>query len=386
MSIKTLSIYTFRNISEAHLTLSPFFNLITGENGAGKSSILEAVYFLSHGRSFRGSILEPLIQFKQQKTILQAVIITNMDNEISLGVMKSLVEDGQIKIGGDVCRSAAELAALLPALLLNADSFDLLTGGPAFRRQWVDWGLFHVEQSYADLWRQYNRVLKQRNAALKKGASSIVTCWDADLAHLGEKMAQHRADYIEEIMPLCNGLFARFCDFSFSFQYDRGWASALPLLDSLQRALSRDLHLGYTSVGPHRADLGLRIGDKPVQTILSRGQLKWLIYSLKLAQGILLKQQTGKRCIYLLDDVPSEWDERRQKVLASILRDMASQVLITGIDLAYFQALTADLPTKMFHVEQGVVKEGDHVISISSESPMQGDPKNRIGPLCGSIL
>ncbi len=357
MSIKTLSIYTFRNLTEVHLTLSPFFNLISGENGAGKSSILEAVYFLSHGRSFRGHVLEPLIQFNQQKTILQALIETTSQNEVSLGVMKSLVEEGQIKIGGELCRSAAELAVLLPVQLLNADSFDLLNGGPAFRRQWMDWGLFHVEPSYGDLWRQYNRVLKQRNAALKREGAAVVRCWDEELAQIGEKMALHRAYYIEQIMPLCNDIFGRFCDFSFYFQYERGWDADKLLLDALQGGLARDQHLGYTSAGPHRAELRLTIEDKPVQTILSRGQQKWLIYSLKLAQGLLLKQQTGKSCVYLLDDVPAEWDDQRQKTLIAVLQDMASQVLITGIDLSYLHELTANLPTKMFHVEHGVVME-----------------------------
>lgn len=357
MSIKTLSIYTFRNLTEAHLALSPFFNLISGENGAGKSSILEAVYFLSHGRSFRGHVLEPLIQFNQQKTILQAVITTVTQNEVSLGIMKSLIEEGQIKINGELCRSAVELAALLPVQLLNADSFDLLNGGPGFRRQWMDWGLFHVEHSYSDLWRQYNRVLKQRNAALKKERGAAVQCWDEELAQMGEKMALQRSCYIDQIMPLCNSIFKRFCDFTFSFHYERGWDGTSSLSESLRHSLARDQHLGYTSVGPHRADLQLNIQGKAAQTILSRGQQKWLIYSLKLAQGLLLKQQTDKSCVYLLDDVPSEWDDQRQKTLISILQDMASQVLITGIDLSYLQELTAEWPTKMFHVEHGVVTE-----------------------------
>jgi DNA replication and repair protein RecF len=357
MSIKTLSIYTFRNLTEAHLTLSPFFNLIAGENGAGKSSILEAVYFLSHGRSFRGHVLEPLVQFNQQKTILQALITTAAQNEVSVGVMKSLIEDGQIKIGGELCRSAVELAALLPVQLLNADSFDLLNGGPAFRRQWMDWGLFHVEHAYGDLWRRYNHVLKQRNAALKKEGGAAVRCWDEELTQMGEKMALQRAQYIEQIMPLSNDIFGRFCDFSFYFQYERGWGADLSLRDALHGSLARDQHLGYTSVGPHRADLKLSIENKAVQAILSRGQQKWLIYSLKLAQGQLLKQQTDKNCVYLLDDVPAEWDAQRQKILIGVLRDMLSQVLITGIDLSYLYELTGDLPTKMFHVERGVVTQ-----------------------------
>ncbi len=357
MSIKTLSIYTFRNLGEVHLSLSPFFNLIVGENGAGKSSILEAVYFLSHGRSFRGNILDPLIQFQQEKMVLQALIDIEKENEVSIGVLKSLSEEGQIKIGGNSCRSAAELAALLPVQLLNADSFDLLNGGPSFRRQWMDWGLFHVEQSYGELWRQYHRILKQRNAALKKQDDASVHCWDEALAQMGEQMASRRVDYIDAIMPLCNTLFSRFCDFSFYFQYDRGWGAGLSLMEALKSNFNRDRYLGYTSLGPHRADLCLSIENKAVQAILSRGQQKWLIYSLKLAQGLWLQAQTGKNSVYLLDDVPAEWDEQRQEVLISILRGMEAQVLITGIDLSYLLELIIDLPVKMFHVERGVVKE-----------------------------
>ncbi len=361
MSIQSLSIYTFRNLAEIHLQLSPFFNLIVGQNGAGKSSILEAVYFLSHGRSFRSHLLESLVQVGQDKMILQALLEDESGNDISLGVMKSLSEEGQIKIGGSVCRSAAELATLLPVQLLNADSFELLTGGPVFRRQWMDWGLFHVEHSYGELWRQYQRVLKQRNAAIKYNNRELICCWDEELAAVGEKMAALRKDYIEQIMPLTNQLFARFCDFSFIFQYQRGWGDEWSLLEALQRSLDRDCRLGYTSVGPHRADLLLKIMDNTVQAILSRGQQKWLIYSLKLAQGEWLRQQRAKKCIYLLDDVPAEWDDYRQQVVISILKEMQSQVLITGIDLQHLQSSLSDVPNKMFHVEHGIVEALDNV-------------------------
>ncbi len=369
MTIKTLSVYTFRNLSDAHLSLSPGFNLIEGQNGAGKSSLLEAVYFLSHGRSFRTLHLDPLVQFGQDKLILQAEIDSFEGQSLSLGIMKTLKGEGQIKIAGEICHSAAELAALLPVQLLNSDSFELLNGGPLFKRQWMDWGMFHVEHSYGSLWKQYQRVLKQRNSAIKTGASASIRCWDESLAAMGEHIARQRAEYMADIIPICSSILARFCDFKISFHYDRGWDASFSLAQALESGLSRDQYLGYTRSGPHRADLRLNLSECPVNNVLSRGQQKWLIYSLKLAQGIFLASKTQKRCVYLLDDLPAEWDDYRQKVLIELLKEMSPQVLITGIGLSHLQEALGDSPVKMFHVEQGRVQEQD----TNLEMPLSED-------------
>lgn len=337
MNITQLSIQNFRNIQSVNIKLHPRFNLLIGDNGAGKTSVLEAIHFLSLGRSFRSKQLNRIIKTGKPEFVLFA------KNEHSrIGLSRHISGEAKLKLNGDLLQGHVLVTQQFPVLLFNPESFQLFTDGSRPRRQLIDWGIFYQDRQFLPVWHQYKKGLQQRNAALKTNQNAgQVQLWDAILIKAAQKIDQLRAAYIEQIKEALGGVIGSFIQQQgIELQYYRGWSREKELQQVLQEDLQRDQQLGFTHHGPHRADLRLRAKSKPAQEVLSRGQQKVLVCGLKLAQGLLLQQQTGKQCVYLLDDIASELDVNNRELLLNYLRQLNAQVMLTSIDKSigqYFQ-------------------------------------------------
>ena len=337
MNITQLSIQNFRNIQSASIKLHPRFNLLVGDNGAGKTSVLEAIHFLSLGRSFRSKQLNRIIKAGKPEFVLFA-----RNKYSKVGLSRHVSGEAKLKLNGDLLHSHVLVTRQFPVLLFNPESFQLFTDGSKPRRQLIDWGVFYQDCQFLPTWHQYKKGLQQRNAALKTNQGvGQVQLWDAILIKAAQQIDQLRAVYIEHIKVVLDSIIGSFIQQqSIELQYYRGWSKEKELQQVLQEDLQRDQQLGFTHHGPHRADLRLRAKGKPAQEILSRGQQKVLVCGLKLAQGLLLQQQTGKQCIYLLDDIASELDVAHRELLLNYLRQLNAQVVLTSIDKnigRYFQ-------------------------------------------------
>jgi DNA replication and repair protein RecF len=214
-----------------------------------------------------------------------------------------------------------------------------------------------VEHSFSEVCQRYQRLLKQRNAALKqreRGASLQV--WERELAELGEKITLLRQQHLAALMPFIEqAKNALLPTLPIQIEYEQGWKQGVSLATAISQAYAQDERWGYTSVGPHRADITFTIQTFPAQQVLSRGQQKLLICALHLAQAQQLAASTGKKCLYLLDDLASELDSRnRQRVLAH-LAENAHQVFITGVDPHGWAEVCQQFGGEMFHVEHGQV-------------------------------
>ena len=254
-------------------------------------------------------------------------------------------------------RRPAALAALLPLQLINPDSYRILEAGPKFRRQFLDWGLFHVEHSFFPLWQRLQRLLKQRNAALKQpGDYGTVAPWDNELIKRSEAIDHMRDSYIIEFNAIFQNVIGKMLEVDgLKLSYWRGWDRESSLAEVLQRHFYRDQQLGYSQYGPHRADLKITVNGVPAHDVLSRGQQKLVVSAMSLAQGLLLKQQTNKNCIYLIDDLPAELDISRRRFLANTLADCQAQVFVTGVADTDFCDLFPVESTRLFHVEHGTI-------------------------------
>jgi DNA replication and repair protein RecF len=334
------------------------FNLLYGPNGSGKTSFFEAIYYLMLGRSFRTRHNVRAIQHNNTHLSIFAKIRKD-DELISLGIERHSGGKNLLRINQENKSSMLEATKILPVQLLNPESRHLLTAYSKARRGFIDWGVFHVEPSFILSWQQAQRALKQRNAALKSNASkTMVEIWNVELNHAAGRLNTFRKNYLAALEPiLLNMLSIFFKDtFNLSFKYKAGWDEEDGLITTLQRTLSRDFQLGYTQHGPHKTDLLIRINNTiPAQDVLSQGQQKLLVYALHLAQGILLKKQSGKKCVFLLDDLSAELDvENRRKVIEA-LHQIDAQVFITAIDKETLESM-GDFPnTCMFHVERGKI-------------------------------
>ncbi len=356
MNINYLTISCFRNIHSQSIEPTPRFNIFFGENGAGKTSILEAIYYLGMGRSFRTHLASRVIQHGQTSLMLTASLIDNEVTEHLIGVERKQNGERNLRLNRETQASIAAIARLIPLQLISVDSYRYFSDGPKERRSFLDWGVFHMNTEFLDLWQRFNRVLKQRNRALKdKSPRQEVTIWDSEYIELSEHIDALRAIYIDQLQKVCHKMLLQLLPGfkTTEIRYKRGWAKDRGLLDLLNEHFSRDCAFGYTQYGPQRSDLQLYIDNCPADDVLSQGQLKLAAYALHLAQGILLKQQSGKAPIYLIDDLPSELDMDKQSLILGIIKELQSQVFITGITTETLQELANHPESCMFHVEQG---------------------------------
>ena len=356
MQLVRLKANCFRNLAELDLEFSPCFNFIYGPNGSGKSSLLEAIYFLSLGRSFRSSLASRAIRYDAKSFSLFSVILGQCST--TLGLEKIRQGKTKIKIGNNT-NSVSELAKLLPLQLINPNSYQLLSGGPRARRQFIDWGVFHVEPKFFQVWQRFQQVLKQRNAALQQQVPiNQIKIWDLELIEAANEITILREKYIQQLIPLITEILDKLLTLEgLSIDFYQGWDKKISLGLILINSISRDYKLAYTQFGPHRADLLIKLNGNPVYEVLSRGEQKLLTCALQLAQGILLKKITEKSCIYLFDDLFAELDPAKQNMLMHLLHNLDAQVFITVIEETLVKELETSALAKIFQVEHGKIIE-----------------------------
>jgi DNA replication and repair protein RecF len=356
MKLHRLIIQNVRNLKEAEFTCSPQLNLIYGENGSGKTSILEAIHLLALGRSFRSHVKSRLINHEADNLSVFGELQTEGPRATPVGIQKFISGNTQMRLNGQDLSSIADIAALLPTQLLNPDSFELINTGSKLRRQFLDWGLFHVKQDFYKIWTMVERILKQRNSALKQRLSrGEILVWDEELTDLAVTLNTMRSEYMMDLLPVIRELTSSFPDFPVvDMVYHPGWDLEEPLSAQLDQSFFQDLQRGYTRLGPQRASIHIESEGSPVHDILSRGQQKILVFIMRFSQAALLHRQTGKSCLYLIDDLTSELDAGRRRELVELIKQQLGQFFITSLelkDLEYFQ----DKQHKMFHVKQGQI-------------------------------
>ena len=357
MSLTRLTIEQFRNIERIACEFTSSFNLIHGQNGSGKTSLLEAIYYLGHAKSFRTHLSSQIIAHKQDGFTLFGELEAE-NTRTTIGISRNRRTPLRIKADNEPCKSVAELANLMPLLLIDASSYQVLDEGPKYRRRFLDWGLFHVEQSFLALWKQFNRVLTQRNSALKAQLPNAqVSAWDDALVQSAESFDSYRKGYFQHFQRLLGELLAPHALLNqIKCQYLRGWPQDEAYLKTLKRNLRREYKQGYTAEGPQRADLLFLIDANPASEVLSRGQQKVLVSMMRLAQGILCAELVDKTCIYLIDDLPSELDQAHREFLMQRLAKLNAQVFVTGVESKELQGLAVGQPYSMFHVEHGKIR------------------------------
>ncbi len=326
--ITTLRLSHFRNFAEAEFSFSPGINAIIGRNGSGKTSILEAIYFLAYGKSFRVKELNRMVE-EGQKTF---TLFAEGEN-FQIGMQRGGVESIN-RMNGETIKTLSPFAETLPLILLEPLSFQLLTGGSRHRRQLMDWGVFYQEPHSHTHYAMVRKAIKQRNHALKQRASrQHIRLWETTCLKSCEALSEYRARYLRSLTKILTRLLGKafITQHALRLVYDQGWPEDKPLPEAWEDSFSQDLRWGYTSQGPHQADLKVFSHKKPAKDVLSRGQQKLFVSMLKLAQGLLLTEKKQIYPIYLFDDLASELDVPHCKKIAKALEGSPSQILLTSI-------------------------------------------------------
>lgn len=363
MPIAKLTLTNFRNLYNTSISLHPRLNIIYGMNASGKTSLLEAFYFASTGRSFRSRKIVNIVRRDDSLSefILYCVLTDSNQNIISqVGIRKSTILPTEIRLNREPIKSASRLAKLSPIILIDPHSFELLIGPPAQRRQFMDWGVFHVEHSFSEYWNNYINCLKQRNSLLRNAKIDpiLLNIWDSKLAEFGELIHVSRQAYFEKLK---NRLKVYLTYFSLSdeikISYVKGWDKSKSFKKALDDNKHKDSERKFTQFGPHRADIKLTINGQPAHECLSRGQQKLLIFALYLAQMETLNEEFNKTTVVQIDDVAAELDKKNLKLVFDKLLQLDAQVIVTILNVDLLEQMKEkNTEFKMFHVEHGNIK------------------------------
>lgn len=366
-----LRLTNFRNISAATVSPASGINLLVGENGSGKTSLLEAVYLLAMGRSFRSRNLKHLIQHGYE----YCQVFGRIDRTIPLGIQLGGSTSGvQIRLNNAPLKKLSELVLHLPLQYIPANCHQFFEQGPKFRRKVVDWGLFHVEHDFLFHWQNYKKVLQQRNAALRAQKSTKeVSLWDGQLIGYGLRLTQYRETYLQEVLQLFQYWFTQICNdyksASFELRYAPGWPKNTELAAVLHSNIDRDRMLGYSRNGPHAADWSIKIDGADPLELLSRGQQKLFYLAISFAQLSLLAKKQQQKSILLIDDISSELDTAHQQQVLAAIKAINIQAFITTTADDLQTLLDIQKSDAVFHVKQGKLTTSHQpILSTNSDT------------------
>lgn len=353
MRLEQLRISGLRCLTDVSLTLDPSINVFVGSNGAGKTSVLEAVFLLSHARSFRSGAREALLQ----RDMAQLSVFAELRHADGRGSRVGLGRGGtrwDARVNGDSV-AIGQLVRECAVVCFEPGSHALIAGAAEERRRYLDWGVFHVEHDFLSVWRRYQRALKQRNSLLRVGSSmadEVFAPWETELAQAAHHIDTQRSAYLDLLRP---GLQASAAGLlpelgAIELRYRRGWSDERDLVAQLREHRGRDMARGHTTLGAHRADWSVSFEHAPQREHLSRGQEKLTALACVLAQAGLYAQHHGEWPVVCMDDLASELDLAHQTSVVAQLRAADAQVLLTGTELP---STLEGRPIRVFHVEQG---------------------------------
>ncbi|MCR5643602.1 MAG: DNA replication/repair protein RecF [Prevotella sp.] len=357
MILEKLSILNYKNIAEATLELSPKMNCLIGQNGVGKTNVLDAVYYLSFCRSSNNPIDSQVIRHGQDFFMLEGVYEGEIEEEVISCAMKRGMKK-HFRRNKKEYKRLSEHIGLITIVMVSPNDTLLIDGSSEERRRFMDVVISQQDRSYIEELNRYNKALQQRNTLLKQEQSpdpDVMAILEEQMAHSGEAIYRRRAKLVEQMVPLFQQYYERISggheqvSLNYVSHCQRG-----PLLEVIQRDRWKDQAIGYSLHGIHRDDLEMQIDGHPMRREGSQGQLKTYVTSLKLAQFKVL----GGKPILLLDDIFDKLDaERVEQIVKLVADDEFGQIFITDTNREHLdQILSASSHDyRIFHVKDGEI-------------------------------
>lgn len=355
MALTSFRVDHFRCLEIADITLDPRANIVTGNNASGKTSLLEAMFFLCRGRSFRQSRTDRLIQHGHPEFQLFGKLRAG-EVRHAIGVRAGR-GDTTIRLDGRTLKGFSEVIERTAIQIIEPEIHTLIAEGPDKRRRFLDYGVFHVEPGYLPAWRRYHKVLKQRNAALRaRAAPGEIAAWDDAFIENAAIVDSYRTGYARMLSGPVSETSDRLGLSEIEIAYRPGWEGEQTIEVALAQSLERDRQMGMTHVGPHRADLKINYRKRAARQQVSRGQQKLLASSLIIAQNRILDELKPEASILLLDDPAAELDNRSLARLLDVVTDLPGQLIVTALDPS---GIVLGTEPARFHVEHGAVAIAD---------------------------
>lgn len=364
MSIERLFVDDFRNLQSVELELGPRFNLLVGRNGAGKTAILESAFYLGRGRSFRPGVSGDLIRHGAPGFLLEGSIRSEAGVPRGVRVAKSRVGEGVFLLDGRQVPRLGILTALIPTQVVTGSVGELIEGAPSKRRGWLDWVLFHVEPRFPEQFRRLQIALRQRAAALREVrerrlAEPLLEPWDREICELAVEIRQLRDKRLAQLNgALSKALGQLELEFGIELELSPGWRRDRALEEELFQRRSRDVQLGQTTVGPHRADVHVRSSIGIGRREFSRGQGKLVSMAMILASFDVVAQERAVIGTLLLDEVASDLDQGSLSAVFRALEVRPIQVIASAVASHQEGGFRHPENLVTFHVERGHVRPG----------------------------
>lgn len=352
--LERLTAHRFRIFRELDVGLSAGINVFEGRNGSGKTSLLEMIYLLGTGKSFRTARASDYIATHEHSAVVSGVVRDEgAASPHVLGIEKTASET-LCRIDGQTVHAASELARHFSVVALDAQAFKIMEDGPSIRRALLDRALFHVEPGYLELYKSFKRALRSRNELLKRQARlEEGEFWNEQLSRQAMVLDAARRSCVSRFNAWVDSWPAASQWGKVSFDYRQGWRADADLRALLREQWSRDCEAGTTQSGPHRAELRILLEGRPAANVVSRGQGKLLICALVAAQASFIAEGAGRWPALLIDDIGAELDRDSCAAALSLLLSNGSQAFVTSIEGALLRAALPASPEAWFHVERG---------------------------------
>jgi DNA replication and repair protein RecF len=333
MRIKKLKLNNFRNITEGELAINDGTTVFYGGVGEGKTNLIEAIFLLSVGRSYRTSETQQVIRWGKDEAYIRG---EGSGASGRLAVAIKIDKTGKkIELNGENNRKSIDLIGGFRSVIFHSDDIAIVGGAPQVRRRYLDLAISQSSKNYAFNLRDYYRIIKQRNSALIKGSTMDIAAWDDQLSKVGAWITQARGSVINEIAKAANQIIKSVVgeDQKLEIKYvPAGEDDPERFKNRLSKAIKNDMARGMTTIGPHRDDFKLLLSGVDARYYASSGEKKTIVLALKLAEVEFIRAVTGEKPTLLLDDVFSTLDMKRSKALLSVTGD-GSQCVITLTDL-----------------------------------------------------
>lgn len=367
MKVKNIRLINFRNYGDQKVELNEQLNIFIGKNGQGKTNLLEGIYACAMGKSFRTNRDKELINFEKDVAYI-GIIVEIDENEKLIELRLDTNNKKRIKINKFEIKNLKELDSGLNVVVFTPDDLNLVKKGPSVRRNFIDVGISQIKPVYKYNLNRYNKILFQRNNLLKSGKSktdiiNLLEVFNLQLVSVGVEVIKSRINYINKLFEIASDINNRLTlnkesltlSYSSSFNVNSSDKKTIEknFLNKLKANREKELYTGYTSVGPHRDDLKIKMNNMDARIFASQGQQRTIVLSMKLAEVEIIKMDKGTYPVLLLDDVFSELDVERRKYLFKTLKN--TQTIITSTEINNLQELK-DIHKSIFYIENGIIK------------------------------
>jgi DNA replication and repair protein RecF len=357
LSLSEVKLSGFRNLTETDVKFHENWNVITGDNATGKTSLLEALYYLGRGRSFRAKNPSEMIQQQQNELVVSGAVSIYQES-VRIGIKRDK-QSTLVRINGETTSSAAQLARYIPILFIGPESHKLITEGPAVRRKFMDWGVFHLNENFLPIWQRYQTALKQRNALLRNNNQTLpasLNSWHITLQDTADQIDVMREEFIMMLEEAFSKVLQILLpEIEIALSYKKGWGDN-ELATILDNEWQSDCSYGHTRSGPHRADIQMKVNGKPAAERLSKGQLKLTSIALLISQSYVFGETAVSQLLLLVDDLPAELDAQNRDIVLNLFAQLDAQLFITATDIDLLPMLKKQQHSH-FKLEQGNISQ-----------------------------